>query len=149
ARLFAPRDLGHLVGPGVELVVSGYPRSANSFAYMAFYEAQQRDLRIAGHLHIAAEVLEAVRLGLPTIAVVRRPQDAIRSLKAVEPGIDENRELKRWIDYYARIEPLREHFVVSDFARTTGDFGSVIDEVNARFGTRFCRFETNEENCAR
>src|SRR5690606_28325884 len=98
---------------------------------------------------IEAEVLEAVRLGLPTIVLVRRPQDAIRSLKAVEPQLDPNRELKRWISYYERVEPLRERFVVSDFERTTADLGSVIDEVNARFGTRFRRFETTEESCAR
>ena len=150
-RLFLP--LVRLLAPGkydlpgryTELVISGYPRSANSFATMAVSKAQQRPIEIASHLHAAAEVIKAVRLRLPTVVLIRRPEDAIRSLKAAQPWVDENRELKRWIRYYGRIEPLHPHFVISGFERTIGDFGSVIDEVNARFGTCLRRFENTED----
>jgi hypothetical protein len=150
ARLFGPRKFrGYLVDRDKELVISGYPRSANTFAAFAFLEAQGRPVKLARHLHVEAEILEAVRLGIPAVVVVRKPDDAIRSLKAALPGIDENKALARWVNYYTRIEPLRDRIVVSDFARTTRDFGGVIDELNARFGTSFRRFETTDENCAR
>lgn len=134
-----------LPGPYTELVISGYPRSANSFATRAVWEAQQRPIEIASHLHAAAEAIEAVRRGLPTIVLIRRPEDAIRSLKAAEPDTDENRELKRWIRYYGTVEPLHPSFVISPFERTVGDFGSVLEEVNDRFATRFRRFEPTDE----
>lgn len=149
-RLFAAGKYdGSIVGPHTELVISGYPRSANSFATMSVYEAHERPIAIGSHLHAAAEVIEAVRLGLPTVVLVRRPEDAIRSLKAAMPGIDENRELERWIRFYTRIEPLHERYAISPFERTIGDWGGVIDEVNARFGTSFERLEPTEENRAR
>lgn len=156
-RLFYPlaRVLGrkevrsYLVRRDNELVISGYPRSANTFAEFAFLEAQGRPVSVASHLHAEAEILEAVRLGIPAIVLVRKPEHAIRSYKAAVPRLDERKALVRWINYYTRIEPLRDRIVVSDFARTIRDFGSVIDELNARFDTAFKRFETTEESCAR
>lgn len=148
-RLFAGGKYdGTIVGPGTELVISGYPRSANSFATMAVYLAHP-GIAMASHLHAPAEIVAAARLGIPAIVLIRQPEDAIRSLMAADPGTDESRELERWIRYHERVEPLHEHYVISPFERTIADFGGVIAEVNARFGTHFAGLEPTEENRAR
>jgi hypothetical protein len=147
ARRFGPdkfRD--YLVSDETEIVISGYPRSANTFAVTAFAEAQRRPVHIAHHVHVEAQLMEAARRGLPAIALVRNPHDAVRSLKAALPSTNLRYALRRWIRFYTRIEQLSEQVVISDFSCTTGDFASVIREVNRKFGTDYLPFEHSEAN---
>ena len=147
ARRFGPaRFRDYLVDNETEIVISGYPRSANSFAVTAFAESQRRAVRIAHHVHVEAQLMEAVRRGLPAIALVRNPRDAVRSLKAALPSTNLRYALRRWIRFYTRVEQLSDHIVISDFSCTTGDFASVIRQVNRKFGTQYLPFENNEAN---
>jgi len=54
-----------LVKKDTEIVIEGYPRSANTFAVAAFLLAQGRAVKIAHHLHVPAQVIQAVRWGIP------------------------------------------------------------------------------------
>ncbi|MBD3730925.1 MAG: hypothetical protein IE933_14600 [Sphingomonadales bacterium] len=135
-----------LIGPETEIVIEGYPRSANTFAVVAFEQAQgARQVKIAHHLHAEAQVLEAVRRGLPAIVLIRRPYEAIRSLKVAFPAWDENYFLRRYVDFNRAIARVRDRVVVAEFERTTKDFGGIIGEVNAKFGTDFALFPDGEE----
>ncbi|RMG27959.1 MAG: hypothetical protein D6732_19595, partial [Methanobacteriota archaeon] len=57
-RLFAPAHLRmeKLIGARTEIVIEGYPRSANTFAVVAFRLAQNRPVKIAHHLHMEAQI---------------------------------------------------------------------------------------------
>ena len=57
-----------------QLVIEGYPRSANTYAVVAFAAVQPERPRIAHHLHVAAQVLAAVDRDIPTMVLIRRPQ---------------------------------------------------------------------------
>jgi hypothetical protein len=138
----------YLISKDSEIVIDGPPRSANTFAYAAFKFAQGREMRIAHHLHVPAQIIRAVDLGVPAMALIREPTAAIRSLKLIFPYIDENNGLRNWMAYFGHIEPLMDKVVLADFNDVTTDFGTVIDAVNARFGTSFHRFEHTPENVA-
>ncbi|WP_172331807.1 hypothetical protein [Mangrovicoccus sp. HB161399] len=131
-----------------EIVIDGPPRSANTFAYAAFKYAQQRDISIAHHLHVPAQLMRGVELGIPTMALIREPVSAVRSLKLIFPYIDENKSLQKWISYFSRLQPIMDHIVLADFHDVTKDFGLVIDAVNEKFSTSFIRFDHTEDNVA-
>ena len=70
-----------------EIVIEGFPRSANSFAVNAFVLAQGRPVHVAHHVHAAAQVLAAGRAGVPAILLIREPTDAIVSYLLWQPHL--------------------------------------------------------------
>jgi len=127
-------------------VIEGFPRSANTFAVAAFTFAQGRPVKIARHLHAPAQVIEAVRRGIPCIVLIRKPRDAVLSLLVREPHISVEEALKDYIRFYRSVALYRDKFVVGRFEEVTTDFGEVVRRVNARFGTNFNPFEHTDKN---
>ncbi|ABC64534.1 hypothetical protein [Erythrobacter litoralis] len=143
-RLTARPGFRHLaVGPDTDIVFEGFPRSANTYAVVAFETAQQRPVTIAHHTHAEAQVLEGARLGIPVVVLIRRPADAIASLRVME-RFDPDRALDRWIAFHRAVLRVSDRVVVADFETVTSDMGGVIDAVNATFGTRFDRCDDSE-----
>ena len=128
-----PEKRATLAHRGTALVIEGYLRCGNTFSVAAFQIANGPELHVGRHLHGAPHVLRAVRLGLPTVVLVREPEDAVLE----------------YLDFYRTAWPARDGFVIAPFERVTTDFGGIIDEVNARFGTSFRRFEHTPDNEAR
>lgn len=135
-----------VVSAGTELVIEGFPRSGNTFAVTAFDMAQDRPVRVVHHLHSAAQVMEAVRVGIPTILLVREPADCTLSRALRTPRISVRQALGDWVRFHERVIPLLGGIVVADFSIATSDFGAVIRRVNERFGTDFREFEHTQEN---
>ncbi len=127
------------------LVIEGFPRSGNTFASAAFMVANGRDVPLGRHLHGAPHLLRAARLGVPAIALIRDPRDAVLSYVIRRPHLTVIDSLIEYVDFYRTAWRARDSFVIGPFAQVTNDFGSVIDEVNERFGTAFHRYEATPE----
>lgn len=140
------RAVNLLADENTEIVIEGYPRSANTFAVVAFRLAQNRDVRIAHHLHAPAQVIWAARRNLPALVLIREPADAVLSLLVRDPSVSITHELRRYARFYSTLEPCRQEFVLATFEEVVNDFGLVIARVNARFGTAFDLFEHTEAN---
>ena len=140
-----------VVGPRTEVVIEGYPRSANGFAVSAFETAQPGPVRIAHHLHAAAQVIRAVRLGIPAIVLVRDPEAAILSRMFLRsyPYRSPGPAAEEYLGFYGPLMPLRDRLVVATFEEVTADFGAVVRRLNERCGTLFVPFEHTGENVAR
>lgn len=138
-----------VVSPQTEVVIEGFQRSGNTFAVIGFQLAQGRTLRIAHHLHAAAQVVAATRMGIPTLVLIREPVESAISHMLREPCITERQALSSWIRFYEGVLPHRDRFVVGEFGAVTADLGAVIRQVNERFGTVFAEFEHTEANVAR
>lgn len=135
----------HLViSPETEIVIEGFPRTANTFAVVGFEQAQDRPVSIAHHTHAEAQIIEGVRRQLPVIALIRAPADSISSLR-VMGEFDPNPALDRWMQFYAAVEKRRDQLIVAEFTRVTAQLGAIIGEVNAKFGTAFGRFPDTDE----
>jgi len=141
-----PKTRQITVSKDTEIVIEGFPRSANTFAVAAFTFAQGRPVKIARHLHAPAQVIAAVRRGIPCIVLIRNPRDAVLSLLVRAPRVSAEQALKDYIRFYRSIAPYRDKFVVGRFEEVTTDFGELIRRVNARFGTNFKPFEYTEES---
>jgi hypothetical protein len=138
-----------------QVVIEGFPRSANSFARGAFMTGQPAT-RYATHVHSSAQVVQACRWKIPTLVLLRDPQGAVCGdvafgceLVGRDPATvlasEINESLRRYIAFYRRVEPFHERFMVGHFPEVTKDFGAVMREFNEYFGTEFVVFEHTEE----
>ena len=144
-----PGKRATLARPGTAIVIEGFLRSGNTFSVAAFQIANGPELHVGRHLHGAPHVLRAVRMGLPTVVLVREPEDAVLSYLIRRDSLTPHDAVLEYLDFYRTAWRARDGFVVGLFDRVTSDFGGVIDQVNARFGTSFRRFEHTADNEAR
>ena len=131
------------------IVIEGFLRSGNTFSVAAFQIANGTELHVGRHLHGAPHVLRAVRLGLPTLVLIRRPRDAVLSYLVRRATLTPHDAVLEYLDFYRTAWPVRDRFVVGLFDRVTSDFGAVLEQVNQRFGTSFQRYDPTPENEAR
>jgi hypothetical protein len=130
------------------IVIEGFLRSGNTFSVAAFAVANGDGLHVGRHLHGAPHVLRAVRLGLPTVVLVRAPVDAVSSYLVRRPTLTVDDAAREYLDFYRTAWKARHGFVVAPFDQVVGDFGAVLQAVNDRFGTAFTPYRPTQENQA-
>jgi len=129
-------------------VIEGYPRSANTFSVIAFQQAQEsanKKLSIAHHLHVEAQLIKAVKLGIPACALIRQPEKAASSFIIRHPEISPNWAVQRYIQFYTNLQPYLDDIYIAEFNDVTTNFGKVIQGINKQFGTGFLEF-THSDN---
>jgi hypothetical protein len=140
------RKRGNVFRRNVDLYISGYPRSGNTFARTTFLSANP-GLEIRSHRHIPTFVLQLVRRRAPGLILIRRPLDA-----AISWAIHENQPIEEamayWNDYYQALMPVRSQLFVADFEDVISDFGGVMRAFNARWRTSYTPFEHTRETAA-
>lgn len=134
-----------LVTPRTELILEGYPRSANAYAEWAFRYANGDDVRIAVRMHSPRAVRFGVEHAIPTIVLIRRPLDAVASWLQYKPGLKAERAFWRYALYYEHVYPLRHDVVIADFDEVVADFGAVIKRCNEHYGTSFVPYSGDDE----
>ena len=152
-KLFFPRftaqnpHLAYLcVNKETDVVIEGFPRCGNTFAVVAFQSAQNQSIKIAHHIHAAAQISLAARWEIPTIVLIREPLDAVSSLIVRHPEREPERCLIEYDIFYRSILALQGKFVVADFQETISDFGAVTARLNALYGTSYVCFTHSPEN---
>lgn len=120
-----------------ELVIEGFPRSANTYSVVAFEMAQTRKVKIAHHLHVPAQIMKAVKNNIPVIVLIREPVEAVSSLLVRHPHLNMKMCFKEYIGFYDSIYKYRGKYVVGEFSEVISNFQSVIQEVNDKFNTCF------------
>ncbi len=138
------RDL--LVDRKTQIVIEGFPRSGNTFSVVAFEQAQRESVRVAHHLHMPAQVIRAARWGIPILLLARKPTDAALSWVVREPWVPIRQALRHYISFYEKAAEYRDSLVVGFFEEVTRDYGTVLERVNAKFGTGFSSFVHSEDN---
>jgi hypothetical protein len=151
--LYGPFARRRYPGPGTEfmndatdLVIDGFPRSANTFAVVAFQLAQTRLVRVAHHVHAAAQVIEAAKRRVPALTLIRRPEDAVTSEVIRRADASLAQCTAAYVRFYRRVLPYVGMVSVATFDEVIGDFGTVTRRLNERFGTSFDEFEHTHDN---
>lgn len=147
-RALAPRQVVAecLLSVTTELVIEGFPRSANTFAVVAFQQAQTKNVSIAHYLHVEPQILEGVRRNLPVLVLLRNPVDAICSLMVRQPGTYPSCAFLRYCHFYEAVLGIRGQVVIAPFKQVTYDYGFVISSLNKRFDTVYRPFAHNRKN---
>ena len=143
------RHHGVVLSDATQVVIEGYPRSANSFSVVAFEVAQGRRTAIAHHTHAPAHVLEAVKRRVPTIVLARDPAEAAVEFLLVRRELTAPQALLGYVRFYEPLARAADRFVVGLFPQVTTDFGVVMSALNRRAGTSFVPFEHSEANVRR
>jgi hypothetical protein len=138
-----------VVQSGTELVIEGYPRSANTFAAFAFQLSQPRTVRLAHHLHAPAQIAAAADRGVPVLVPVRRPRDCAISIAIRSPHVSLAQALDAYRRFHEAVLAYRDSCHVARFEDITSDFGRVVEGLNGRFGTAFTPFVHTQENVER
>lgn len=127
----------HRVYRKTDIVIEGFPRSANTFAVLAFQEVQKKSFKIAHHLHVPAQYIYSIRLNIPTIILVRNPIDAVISLVIRSPYIDMKNAFKDYIAYYCTLLSYDENYVVAPFEDVINNYHKIICLVNKKCNVNF------------
>lgn len=138
-----------LIGRETDVVIEGFPRSANTYAYLAFRVANGEELSIAHHNHAGVSVRLGVKRAIPVVVVLRHPLDAAASWLQYRPEISARSALRAYIRFYEIVARRLDHVVVAPFETVISDFSKVVSAVNERFGTSYLPYEATEENEAR
>jgi len=128
------------------IIIEGYPRCANTFAYAAFDMVQSKKIKIAHHVHGASQITFGVRHNIPTMVLIRNPKDAISSLIVREPSISVNQALKNYILFYDKVLPYKNQYVVAPFRMVINEYEKIIQAVNEKYDTSFNIFYSTPEN---
>ena len=137
------------LNPRTEIVIDAFPRSGNSFATVAFQDAQVKNVAVAHHFHAAASILYGASHSIPSLTFVRNPDDACLSYALFSRTEDLDSVFQEYVNFYELILPVRQKLVVARFETVIRDFGLVVDKVNDVFGTKFTSFQHTPENVAR
>lgn len=121
---------------GTELVIEGFPRSANSFALVAFTQANP-GVAVASHTHSSRRVEQAVARSLPTIVLIRDPRFALASGWRYDESVAVSAALTQYLRFYRRVRECAQNVVIADFDTVITDLGAVVQACNAKFGTSF------------
>lgn len=129
--------LRRVLRPGDDILIEGFPRSANTFATHAFIISQNRTVKVGNHFHSPAQFALAQRFRIPAMLVVREPLGAIRSMATYDPAQSIPNIALRYIHFHKKVLPFKAHYFVAEFDAITSDFGALIRRLNERFGTSF------------
>ena len=119
-----------------QIVIEGYPRSANSSTTSHFHNFNP-NVNIAHHHHVPAQIIRGVESFTPIIVLIRNPIEAIASFKCYEPNISLTLAIKAYISFYKTILPYKSGFIVASFPKVILDFDVVIARLNKKFKTNF------------
>jgi len=137
ASIFSKHYRERVASKNVDIVIEGFPRSANTYGEVSFRMMQSRPVRVGHHLHAAGQISFAVKHGIPCIALIREPFPAIASLIVRSPKLGPRDAILDYLQINSTILHNCEKLIVSPFECTTKDFGSIINLVNIQFGTEF------------
>lgn len=127
---------GTICGAQTDIVIEGYPRSANTFAVEAFRLLNGSDVRLAHHLHVPLQIKRAAKMKKPVLLLIRAPEDAViaQSLCGI---LSLKEELQLYINFYEGVMPFIDCVELVLFEEVTSDFGNVMVRLNQRFGSSF------------
>jgi hypothetical protein len=144
------RGHGEIVTSETEIVIEAFARSAQSYVVAAFRLAQEpHAVRIAHHTHSPSTLIEGMRRSIPTLVIVREPEDAILSYVIRTPAISLRGALRGYVRFHRPLLPYRDRLVVATFGQVTEDLATVTMRVNDRFDASFGAFDPTDANVKR
>jgi hypothetical protein len=134
-RLFA-RRFPRISSSDTELCIEGFPRSGNTYFVSAFL-GWNRGVTVAHHSHLAGSAKYSIRRGIPTVILIREPQDAAASVMAWDGLLWAPVALLSYIHFYRVLWKYRKRFLVLSFDDVTQHPDDCVHKINRRFGRSF------------
>lgn len=144
--LFRPTQRALRASTGNDIVIDGFPRSANTY-FVSFFEiAQNHPVSIGHHLHESWQFRFAERHGIPCVVLVREPLAAVSSALLRDPRANAATLLGNYVRLYRNMLRHRQRSVIAPFDLVVSDANRVIEAVNVAYGTAFATLPS-ERRC--
>lgn len=88
----------------------------------------------------------AIKLGLPTVVLIREPIGAISSLLVADEQLSENIAIESYIDFYKKIKINKSKYVIADFGEVINNPEEVIKRINSKFGMKYYYSEVSDKD---
>lgn len=134
---FRPAQRAVRVRSDTEIVIDGFPRSANTFFTSHFELAQTRPMNLARHLHDAYQITYAERHSIPAVVLIRHPVDAISSALLRDPDMHAKTLLRNYVRFYSEILKQHRRAIIATFSDAIERPNSVIGRLNKVYKTDF------------
>lgn len=135
--LLRPNQKALLASRESDIVIDGFPRSANTY-FVSFFEiAQDRPLCIGRHLHESWQFRFAERHHIPCVVLVREPLASVSSAMLRDPRADSATLLGNYVRLYENLLVHRQRAVIAPFEVVVNDANKIIAEVNMVYGAKF------------
>ncbi|MBU3007658.1 hypothetical protein [Cobetia amphilecti] len=82
-----------------DLVIEGFPRSANTYLHRIVRAATGNKLSIGNHVHRPQQVSVAINHGIPVFVIFRHPLECISSYLVREPGLKVDSCINDYINF--------------------------------------------------
>jgi len=125
-----------IIRPDCHWCIEGFQRSGNSF-FIFLIRRKNKGLKLAHHTHAAAQIVKAVKYKVPTIVLIRKPEDAIASLLAWDPNLSFGIALKAYIQFHKGIRKYIQDVLLVAFEDVISKPVDVVKACNDRFNTTF------------
>jgi len=137
-----------MVNKETHICIEGFPRSANTFAVVAFSQAQNKSCNIAHHLHAIAQLKLVKYYSVPSIIIVRDPLSCVCSLIVRDSRISPRQALEDYIRFYNYVKKNKNYFVVCSFEEVINNLAKVTQKVNVKYNKKFDIFTKTPEKIA-
>jgi len=129
-----------VISRNTNLVIEGFPRSANTFSVVAFESVQTKKIIIAHHLHLPFQINYACKHNIPALVLIREPTEAISSAIIFNNFLSIAEYLKSYIYFYTSISNCNDKFIVGLFDEVIHAYDKIIFKLNNKFNTQFNLF---------
>lgn len=126
-----------VVRRGTDLLVEGFPRSGNTYAYLLSRETLQGPLKIAHHVHGEAQFRCAAKYQVLAILLIRNPVAVCTSLLVRQPALRAAQALSHYARYHRSLWTLRDHFIVLPFEDLIDKPTILVELLAERYPGRF------------
>lgn len=126
------------VNSNTNLVLEGWPRSGNTFLVFCINtlnEKENKDIKIAHHIHVPLQVRQGIKLNLKTVVLIRNPKDSISSLIIKRNRVDNINStyldllLTSYIEFYKQIINCSNDIIIFGFNDVIKNTSSVINSI--------------------
>ena len=120
-----------IVNKKTNLVIEGFPRSANTFCYAAFKTIEPK-LSISSHIHLPVNVNLAFKKKVPCIVLIREPLDCIISF-IIREKVDIKYAMEYYLFFHKNLKINYSNLLIVQFSTIVHDFSIVIKKFNSIF----------------
>lgn len=121
---------------GDDFYFEGYPRSGNTYVYNLI-KSLNPETESCSHLHVVAGLKIAKTLSIPSIVIIRKPEDAIASNFYTQMNKKENRlenailteVIEDWIVFYSYVLKIKYKAHIISFDKFLNDKYSELNKV--------------------
>lgn len=132
--------------PRCDVVVDGFPRSANTYVWYALKSSIEPKYMVRGHTHAVGTLKAAIDADKPAMLLVREPDGAVSSLYQLLEGVSLESCFDAYSRFHERCYSIREGLYVARFGDVINDFGTVTQRFFDHYGLDWPAYEKNETN---